>query len=85
MKVMEIHFAPELQAKLDKLATETGRAPEELVQEAMAGYLDELAQVRALLDRRYDEIKSGNVTPIDGDEAFDRVRRKSEERRAMGS
>jgi predicted DNA-binding protein len=78
---MEVHFTPELQAKLDKLATETGRAQDELVQDAMAGYLDELAQVRGMLDSRYDDIKSAKVKLIDGEEAFDRLRQKSKARR----
>jgi hypothetical protein len=47
----------------------------------MAGYLAELAQVHSMLDSRYDQIKSGGVEPIDGEEAFERLRRKSENRR----
>jgi hypothetical protein len=47
----------------------------------MAGYLAELAQVRKMVDNRYDEIKSGRVEPIDGEDAFNRLRRKSENRR----
>ena len=78
---MEVHFAPDLQAKLDKLATETGRAKDELVQDALAGYLDELAQVRGMLDSRYDEIKTAKVRLIDGEEAFARLREKSASRR----
>ncbi len=81
LKAMEVHFTPELQAKLDKLATETGRAQDELVQDAMAGYLDELAQVRGMLDSRYDDIKSGKVKLIDGEEALARLRQKNEARR----
>ncbi len=80
LNAMEVHLTPELQAKLDKLATETGRAKDELVQDAMAGYLDELAQVRGMLDSRYDDIKSGKVKLIDGEEAFDRLRQKNEAR-----
>jgi hypothetical protein len=34
-----------------------------------------------MLDDRYDEIKSGRVAPIDGEAAFDRLRRKSKNRR----
>ena len=33
------------------------------------------------LDARYDDLKSGRVKPIDGDEAFARLREKSEQRR----
>jgi hypothetical protein len=51
----------------------------------MAGYIDELAEVRNMLDSRYDDIKSGRVKPIDGEGAFARLRRKSEERRAERS
>jgi hypothetical protein len=42
----------------------------------MAGYLAELSQVRDTLDARYDDIKSGRVEPIDGEEAFSRLRQK---------
>ena len=37
---------------------------------APSGYLTEVAEVREMLDGRYDDIKSGRVKPIDG-EAFD--------------
>jgi hypothetical protein len=37
------------------------------VEDAMAAYLTEVADVRALLDGRYDDIKSGRVKPVDGD------------------
>jgi hypothetical protein len=47
----------------------------------MAEYLAELSQVRSMLEGRYDDIKSGRVAPIDGEEAFERLRRKSENRR----
>jgi predicted transcriptional regulator len=76
-----VHLKPETESRLQELAATTGRAPDELVEDAMAGYLAELAQVRKMLDGRYDEIASGRVAPIDGDEAFDRLRRKSEIRR----
>jgi predicted transcriptional regulator len=79
---MEVHLSPETQAKLDKLATDTGRSQEEFVEDAMAGYLDELGQVRGMLDSRYDDIKSGKVKPIDRDQALARLREKSEKRRS---
>lgn len=47
----------------------------------MAGYLLETAQTREMLDGRYDDIKSGRVKPIDGEEAFAMLRQKSEDRR----
>ncbi|PYV94493.1 MAG: hypothetical protein DMG89_25060 [Acidobacteria bacterium] len=79
---MEVHFRPETETRLQELAAKAGRAPEELVEDAMAGYLQELAQVRDELDSRYDELKSARVKGLDGEEAFANLRRKSEERRA---
>jgi predicted DNA-binding protein len=78
---MVVHLKPETESRLRELATSTGRAPDELVEDTMASYLKELAQVRSMLDGRYDQIKSGSVEPIDGEEAFERLRRKSEDRR----
>jgi predicted transcriptional regulator len=79
MKSMEVHFNPDLQAKLDKLATETGRPTGELVEDAVAGYFDELVQTREMLDSRYDDLKSGRVKPIDGEEFFESLRRREDE------
>lgn len=76
---MEVHLSPELEAKLNQVAKETGRAADDLVQDAMAGYFEELAQVRGTLDRRYDDIKSGRVKPIDGEEFFETLRRREDE------
>jgi len=74
---MVVHLKPETETRLKELAATTGRAPDELVEDAMSGYLAELTQVRNMLDGRYDEIKSGRVQPVDGDEAFDRLREKN--------
>ena len=79
MKSMEVHLNPDLQAKLDKLATETGRPTGELVEDAVAGYFDELVQTREMLDSRYDDLKSGRVKPIDGEEVFESLRRREDE------
>ena len=79
---MEVHVTPELAKKLTDLAASTGRPADDLVQDALAGYLEELASVRETLDGRYDDLKSGRVTPIDGEEAFRRLREKSEHRRS---
>ena len=78
---MVVRLKPETESRLQELAARTGRAPDELLEDAMAGYLAELVQVRRMLDGRYDDVKSGRVTPVDGEEAFNRLRRKSENRR----
>jgi predicted transcriptional regulator len=82
MKAMEIHFTPDLQAKIDQLVIETGRAPDKLLEDAMAGYVAELVQTREMLNSRYDDLKSGRVKPIPGDEVIARLREKSAARRA---
>jgi predicted transcriptional regulator len=82
---MEVHLRPETESRLQELAAKTGRAPDDLVEDAMAGYLQELAQVRAMLDTRYDDLNSGVVKPLDGEEAFAAFRRKSEDRRTTRS
>jgi predicted transcriptional regulator len=74
---MEVHFAPDLQAKIDQLVTETGRAPDKLIEDAMAGYVAELAETHEMLNSRYDDLKSGRVKPITRDEVVAHFREKS--------
>jgi len=74
---MEVHFAPDLQAKIDQLVIETGYAPDKLLEDAMAGYVAELAETREMLNSRYDDLKSGRVKPIPGDEVEAYFREKS--------
>jgi predicted DNA-binding protein len=78
---MVVHLKPETESRLQALAATTGRAPDELIEDAMTGYLAELTQVRDMLDGRYDEIKSGQVQPIDGEKAFAQLHQESQDRR----
>ena len=75
---MEVHFAPELQAKIDRLVIETGCAPDKLVEDAMAAYVDELVETREMLNSRYYDLKSGRVKPISRDEVIAYFREKSD-------
>jgi len=68
---------PELQAKVEQWVAQTGRSADELVEDAIAGYFDELAQVRSTLDSRYDDIKSGKVKLIPGEDVEAYFREKS--------
>ncbi|HWF06476.1 MAG TPA: hypothetical protein VHA06_22490 [Candidatus Angelobacter sp.] len=43
--------------------------------------LAELTQLRETLDTRHDDIESGRIQPLDGEEVFDRLRQKSADRR----
>ena len=78
---MEVHLTPEMEAKLNEWASATGRDKDDLVQDAMAGYFLELAELRGMIDDRYDGLKSRRVQLIDGDEGFRRLQQMSAERR----
>lgn len=82
---MEVRLRPETESRLQELAAETGRPTDDLVEDAMAGYLKEIAEVRQTLDGRYDDVKAGRVKPIDGEDALARLRRKSGDLRARRS
>jgi predicted transcriptional regulator len=47
---MEIHLTPQTEQKLQELAAKTGREADELVESAVAGYVQELQQVEEMLD-----------------------------------
>lgn len=79
---MEVQFEPAVQATLDRIARESGRAAVDLVQDAVAGYVGELTQTREMLDSRYDDIKSGKVKLIPGDEAFAKLHERIDARRS---
>jgi predicted DNA-binding protein len=79
---MSIQLTPEHEARIKELARQTGRDNTEVLGEVIDSYFEELGRINATLDRRHDEIKSGEVQPITGDEVFERLRRKSEQRRA---
>ena len=76
---MEVHLAPDVEKKLNDLASQTGRGPDEVLQDALAGYFDELAQTREMLNTRYDDLKCGRVNPIDGEEFFENLRHREDE------
>jgi len=75
---MEVLLTPDTAARLNELASTSGRPANEYVQEAVANYLDELQDVRDLLSTRYEEIVSGRVTPIDGEAFFDSLLKREQ-------
>ena len=74
---MELQLTPDIEAKLDQLSCETGRKREEFVRDALAGYFEELAQARELMDSRYDDLKTGRVASISGEQVVAHFRKKS--------
>jgi len=81
---MKVHVTPETAKKLKDLAKTSGRAPDDIVEEALAGYLEEVTLVRKTLDSRYYDLKSGRMKTIGSEEAFRTLREKSERRRLGG-
>jgi len=78
---MRVHVTQEMAKKLADLSATTGRAVDEIVEDALEGYLEEFRSLRNTLASRYDDLKSGRLAPISGEEAFTRLRQKSEARR----
>ena len=78
LKAIEVHLSAETEKKLKDLSAQSGRGTDDLVEDAMAGYFDEVRQVREMLDGRYDDLKSGRVNPISRDEVIAHFREKSE-------
>ena len=76
---MDVRFKPETASRLVELASRSGRATDNLVEDALSGYLAEIAELRDRLDGRYDDVKSGRVTPIDGEAFFDALRQREDE------
>ena len=80
---MEGHFKPETESRLNELASRSGRRTDELLEDALASYLEEATAMREMLDSRYDDVKSGRVKPIDGEAFFERLRQREDgERRS---
>jgi len=56
---MEVHFAPELQAKLDHVAAENRRGADEYVQQLVESYLDHDAWFRQKVTTSLGKLDSG--------------------------
>ena len=80
---MTVQLKPETETQLNHLSVTTGRSANELVEEALTGYLQELTDMQQVLDARYDDVKNGNTVPVEGQVAFDHIRQRSRERRAQ--
>lgn len=79
---MELRFKPETEARLHEMAQQSGRPLEDVVEDALSGYFAEAAELHATLDRRYQEIKSGAVKPIDGEAFFESLRMRESKNRS---
>ena len=56
---MEVHFTPELQAKLDRVAAENSSGADEYVQQLVEQYLDHDAWFRQRVRKGLDQLDRG--------------------------
>jgi hypothetical protein len=77
---MEVRLEPELAAKVKQWSAETGRPVNELLEDAIKGYFSEVEQLKETLDRRFDDIESGRVQLVDGEEACRMLLERAEAR-----
>ncbi|MEP7308513.1 MAG: hypothetical protein ABJA98_23660 [Acidobacteriota bacterium] len=61
LKSMEVHLTPDLERKLKTLAVESGRAADEMVQDAVAGYVDEFTEMRAHIEEGFLQAERGDL------------------------
>ncbi|MGA2214835.1 MAG: hypothetical protein ABSH31_16285 [Bryobacteraceae bacterium] len=70
---MQVHFSPELEAKLEQSAAQQGRNPDELVQEAVAHYLDEENRLIEAVNRGEEGLRRGEY--LTHDQVGERLKR----------
>jgi hypothetical protein len=63
-----VHFTPEVQAKLEQMARDTGSRSDELVKDVVTDFFDEVTFTRQTIGRRYDDLEGGRVQPVSRDE-----------------
>jgi predicted DNA-binding protein len=74
---MKVRLKTETESRLIDLAARTGRSVDDIVEDALVGYISEvtaLADFRDIIESRYDDLKSGRVKPIDGEAFFESLR-----------
>jgi predicted transcriptional regulator len=69
---MEISFAPDLEARLTRIALQTGKGPDEVVRELVANYLDHDEWFRQEVAKGLDSLDRGKFV------SHDDVRRRME-------
>ena len=58
---------------------ESCRSADKLAQDAVAGFVDELAVTGEMLDSCDDDVKNGKVKPVDGEAFFEAFRQREDE------
>jgi predicted DNA-binding protein len=68
---MQVRFKPGIESRLNELVAKTSRSAADLIEDAMVGYLAEVAETCNMLDGRYDDVKSGRVSQFTANRPFD--------------
>ena len=76
---MSLQIKPNQEAKIADLAAKTGRDKAEILEEVIESYFDELADVREMLDQRYDEFKAGRVKELTPEQVRGDIERRKRE------
>jgi hypothetical protein len=80
---VDLDLSPEAEKKLNERAAQRGMTPHEYVLSLLQEHFDELARTETMLDGRYDDLKSGAVKPIPGDDVVSYFRDKSDAARGL--
>ena len=76
---MSLEIKPTQEAKIAALAASTGRDKTEILEQVIDSYFDDLDDVRKILDRRYDDFKSGRIQSLTPQELRDHLDRRKRE------
>jgi predicted DNA-binding protein len=76
---MSLEIKPNQEAKIAALAAKTGRDKSEILEEVIDSYFDELADMRQMLDQRYDQFKTGRVKELTPEEVREDIERRKRE------
>ena len=76
---MSLQIKPNQEAKIADLAAKTGRGKAEILEEVIDSYFDELADVREMLEQRYDQFKAGRVKELTPEQVREDIERRKRE------
>jgi predicted transcriptional regulator len=71
---MPLHLTPELEQRLEQVAAQSGRTPEELAHEALDRFVTEQEEILAAIQEGDDDIAAGRV--LDHEEVVARFEKR---------
>jgi hypothetical protein len=78
---MEVDLSPEAEETLKRRAAQRGLSAHDLAVSLLQEHIEELNRTETMLDGRYDELKSGRVQLVPGEEVTKYFRKKSDSAR----